>query len=248
MSLTKQKQLQEFYAPSVSDNGKTFIYNSTTGENEYKNIVSSDANNLLTTGTDFGAYINAEAVQDAIGLAIVNGTGITYDDALNAITATANNITEEFVLDTIGDNFVDTATIDFTYNDATDSITADVKLDTANGGITSTSNGLLFNADGANTYSNTVSGLTASTVQDAIDELADKMPLEDYDAFNSVTSAASTNFSVTLSNSILTNTVPDVYINGENVNEYVVSASGTTVTINVPYAVDTTDTVKVLYK
>ena len=52
--------------------------------------VSTDAGNVATTGTDGRVYISCEAIQDCIGAAIANGTGLTYDDALNAISAVAN--------------------------------------------------------------------------------------------------------------------------------------------------------------
>lgn len=55
----------------------------------FSNGVSTDAGQVLTNGTDGRPFLDAEAIQDAVGQAILAGLGITYDDALNAISATA---------------------------------------------------------------------------------------------------------------------------------------------------------------
>lgn len=51
--------------------------------------ISADAGQILTLGSDFKVFLDAEAVQDAIGAAIIAGVGITYNDALNAISTAA---------------------------------------------------------------------------------------------------------------------------------------------------------------
>lgn len=47
---------------------------------------SSDSSNALLTGSDGKAYISCEEIQDCIGTAIAAGLGLTYNDALNAIS------------------------------------------------------------------------------------------------------------------------------------------------------------------
>lgn len=57
-------------------------------------VVSADAGNVLTAGTDTGAFIDNEAIQDAIGQLVISATdGLTYDDALNALTAAVASAT-----------------------------------------------------------------------------------------------------------------------------------------------------------
>jgi len=228
-------------ADYTNEDGTVVAVNETVTTASY----NSSTHIFTYTGED-GTPVNI----DLSGLAtdiFVNGA--TYNSSTGLLTLTDNDTGTPDVTVQIHPPVVanDSNTINFTQS-GTDNqtITADVILDPANGGLTATANGILFNADGANTYNNATSGLTATTVQDAIDELETKFTTEIYEAFTT-TATASTNFSVTLTNSIAVGTVADVYINGENVNEYVVSASGTTVTINVPYAVDTTDTIKVIY-
>jgi len=71
--------------------------------------VSADDGQLLTVGSDGKAYVDAEAVQDAIGQAIANGAGITYDDAMDAIKVAMGNMT-----------VVDTDSVDLTLDMTTD--------------------------------------------------------------------------------------------------------------------------------
>jgi hypothetical protein len=51
--------------------------------------VSTQAGNLLTTGTDGRVYLSCEAVQDCIGQAIAAGVGLRYEDARNALSSMA---------------------------------------------------------------------------------------------------------------------------------------------------------------
>lgn len=71
--------------------------------------VSTDGSNILINGSDGKAYLTCEDVQDCVGLAIANGTGLTYDDALNAISATGVPITDGTGLPALG--VLDTPTI-----------------------------------------------------------------------------------------------------------------------------------------
>lgn len=64
--------------------------------------VSADGNNILTNGSDGKAYLTCEDIQDCVGLAIANGNGLTYDDALNAISATGVPIADGAGLPTPG--------------------------------------------------------------------------------------------------------------------------------------------------
>lgn len=47
---------------------------------------SADAGNALRTGSDGRSYVSCEEIQDCIGVAIAAGTGLTYEDALDAIS------------------------------------------------------------------------------------------------------------------------------------------------------------------
>ena len=83
---------------------------------------STDAGNLLVNGTDGRLFMDAEVIQDAIGVAVANGLGITYDDALNAFKVAMGNMVAN---DT---DSVD-MTLDMTTDPATPALTAVVKLD-----------------------------------------------------------------------------------------------------------------------
>jgi hypothetical protein len=101
---------------------------------------------------------------------LTNGTPTSPN---GSVLTLIDNLTGEAEWQPAGGSSVtvtDSNTIDLTVTGS--DITGSVKLDTANGGLTATTNGLLFNADGVNTYDNTTSGITATTVQDAIDEVA----------------------------------------------------------------------------
>lgn len=97
----------------VNLDGVTIKRNATTGKlyvpSGSVGGISSDAGNLLTAGSDGKVYIDEEAVQDAIGTAIANGAGITYDDALDAIKVAMGNMTVQ-----------DTDSIDLTLDLTTD--------------------------------------------------------------------------------------------------------------------------------
>ena len=71
--------------------------------------VSTDGSNILSNGSDGKAYLTCEDIQDCVGLAIAAGTGLTYDDALNAISATGVPITSGTGLPALG--VLDTPTI-----------------------------------------------------------------------------------------------------------------------------------------
>lgn len=71
--------------------------------------VSTDGSNILINGSDGKAYLTCEDIQDCVGLAIAAGTGLTYDDALNAISATGVPITDGAGLPALG--VLDTPTI-----------------------------------------------------------------------------------------------------------------------------------------
>ncbi len=51
--------------------------------------ISADAGQVLVLGSDNKVFLDAERIQDAVGSAIIAGVGITYNDALNAISAAA---------------------------------------------------------------------------------------------------------------------------------------------------------------
>lgn len=82
--------------------------------------VSADAGNLLTAGSDNKPFIDAEAVQDAIGLAIANGVGLSYQDALNAISAAAGALA-----------VTDTNSIDLSLTAGAFPLSADLRIDPA---------------------------------------------------------------------------------------------------------------------
>lgn len=76
---------------TVTYNATTGVFTSTvngiTGTTTVLTGISTTAGNLLVLGGDGKPYVDVEAVQDAIGFAIAAGVGITYNDALNAISA-----------------------------------------------------------------------------------------------------------------------------------------------------------------
>lgn len=82
--------------------------------------ISADAGQLLTLGSDFKAFLDAEAVQDAVGAAILAGTGVTYNDALNAISVAAGNL-----------SVTDTNSIDLSTTGGVFPISADLIVDPA---------------------------------------------------------------------------------------------------------------------
>lgn len=102
-------------------------------------IISTDSGNILVSGTDGGVFMDAEAVQDAIGLAIAAGVGITYDDAMNAVKAAVANL---------AGGSTQTATVSV---DTAGVVTTDVKLD-SDGLLAVTSSGLAVDATALNTY------------------------------------------------------------------------------------------------
>ena len=83
---------------------------------------SADAGNVLVNGSDGRLFLGAEVIQDAVGMAVANGLGITYDDALNAFKVAMGNMVAN---DT---DSVD-MTLDLTTDPATPALTAVVKLD-----------------------------------------------------------------------------------------------------------------------
>ena len=84
---------------------------------------STDAGNLLVNGSDGRLFMDAEVIQDAVGVAVANGLGITYDDALNAFKLAMGNMVAN---DT---DSVD-MTLDMTTDPTTPALAAVVKLDT----------------------------------------------------------------------------------------------------------------------
>ena len=84
--------------------------------------LSTDAGNLLVNGSDGRLFMDAEVIQDAVGVAVANGLGITYDDALNAFKVAMGNMVAN---DT---DSVD-MTLDMTTDPTTPALTAVVKLD-----------------------------------------------------------------------------------------------------------------------
>lgn len=72
-------------APAATTNSPTFYTNTNNGDIYYRD--PSGATLLLYS------VLSCEVVQDCIGTAIANGTGLTYNDALNAISATGIPIT-----------------------------------------------------------------------------------------------------------------------------------------------------------
>lgn len=82
--------------------------------------VSEDAGNIVVSGADGGAFLDVEAIQDAVGQAIAAGVGITYDDAMNAIGSAFAGLTGGT-----------TDSIVVTLDPTTNAITADAVLDTS---------------------------------------------------------------------------------------------------------------------
>lgn len=81
----------------------------------------NDAGNTLTPTVTITQYTDEQA-QDAVGLLV--GAGLTYVDATGVISSTITQYTDELAQDSVGLILLDSATIDFTYDDATPTITA----------------------------------------------------------------------------------------------------------------------------
>ena len=84
---------------------------------------SIDAGNMLVNGSDGRLFMDAEVIQDAVGVAVANGLGIEYDDAMNAFKVAIGNMVAN-----------DTDSVDMTLDmstvPTTPALTAVVKLDT----------------------------------------------------------------------------------------------------------------------
>lgn len=137
-------------------------------------IVSADAGQVLTAGSDGGAYIDNEAIQDAVGDLVISATdGLTYDDALNSLSAA--------VASAMGTD-TDSIAMGVSLNAGVLNITAKVKIDpSANNLITLTSNGLMVDSAAVaasttnvhtlvsdSSFKTVVNGITGSTTAIAI--------------------------------------------------------------------------------
>ncbi|MDH3796949.1 MAG: hypothetical protein OER83_08760, partial [Flavobacteriaceae bacterium] len=128
----------------VNNGDATFTYTDETGTPITINMISADANNDIVAGTDGGLYLNVASV--VVGETITN----IVDNADGTFTYTNENGVDQTINKAdVTDNGDGTYT--FTNNDGTD-----VTLNT--------------NAN-SNPYDNTTSGLTATDVQAAIDEI-----------------------------------------------------------------------------
>ncbi|WP_394751359.1 beta strand repeat-containing protein, partial [Spongiimicrobium salis] len=129
----------------VNNGDATFTYTDETGTPVTINLISGDANNNIIAGSDGGLYLNVASV--AIAETITNLTDVG-DGTVTYVNE--NGVTQKVNKADLTDNGNGTYT--FTNGDGTDVI-----LDTR--------------AD-SNPYDGTTSGLTATNVQDAIDQLA----------------------------------------------------------------------------
>ncbi|MEZ2416228.1 beta strand repeat-containing protein, partial [Muriicola sp. E247] len=131
---------------TLVDNGNaTFTYTDETGTPVTINLISADANNDIIAGSDGGLYLNVASV--AVGETITN----IVDNGDGTFTYTNENGTPQTINKAdVTDNADGTYTFD--NNDGTP-----VTIDT--------------NAN-SNPYDNTTSGLTATDVQAAIDEVS----------------------------------------------------------------------------
>ncbi|MEY8019727.1 hypothetical protein AB8P51_02775 [Muriicola sp. SD30] len=131
---------------TLVDNGNaTFTYTDETGTTVTINMISADANNDIIAGSDGGLYLNVASV--AVGETITN----IVDNGDGTFTYTNENGTPQIISKAdVTDNADGTYTFD--NNDGTP-----VTINT--------------NA-GSNPYDNTTSGLTATDVQAAIDEVS----------------------------------------------------------------------------
>lgn len=140
---------------------------------------STDADNVLLTGSDGKVYLSCEEIQDCIGTAIAAGLGLTYNDALNAISgalaipitsgngapaATANSPTI----------YTDNVTGNIYYRDSTGAITL-IGSGTQTPLTVNDSSTIDFTASGINSHTLTASvlndptgGLTANANGEAI--------------------------------------------------------------------------------
>lgn len=83
-------------------------------------------------------------------------------------------------------------------------------------------------------YNNTTSGLTATNVQDAIDELATGIPVQTVEAKRGTIAAGSTSATLTFNGTIGTNTFVDWYVGDGTITPTSVATSAHTVVITIP--------------
>lgn len=122
--------------------------------------ISADAGQVLVLGSDNKVFLDAERIQDAVGAAIISGVGITYNDALNAISAAAGALA-----------VTDTNSIDLSTTGGLFPISADLKVNPAANNLLSVSvAGVLASINVANSVSGL--GTAGSPLQLVNDALA----------------------------------------------------------------------------
>ena len=146
---------------------------------------STDAGNLLVNGSDGRLFMDAEVIQDAVGVAVANGLGITYDDALNAFKLAMGNMVAN---DT---DSVD-MTLDMTTDPTTPALAAVVKLDTTLvGNLLKLTAGKGLGVAPADVLAVVEPAITFASALNVLDPLAPK--LEDTLTVNGVDKVGSTN-------------------------------------------------------
>jgi len=109
--------------------GKTVAVNAGGTALEFVNNVATDEKVKYDAGDPTAGYV-ADKIIAGTGISVAEGTGANENKLV--VSSSITQYTDEMAQDAVGGILTDTATIDFTYDDATPKITADVKADSIN--------------------------------------------------------------------------------------------------------------------
>lgn len=121
------------FSEAVQDIIGTILTDSATIDFTYSDVANTITAIVKAASLDPTYIVGfAEAVDDEVALLIDNGTGITwtYNDLTGSLVGdvTITQYTDEMAQDAVGNNLLDTATINLTYNDSTGQISADLEV------------------------------------------------------------------------------------------------------------------------
>lgn len=121
------------FSEAVQDIIGTILTDSATIDFTYSDVANTITAIVKAASLDPSYIVGFnEAVDDEVALLIDNGTGITwtYNDLTGSLVGdvTITQYTDEMAQDAVGNNLLDTATINLTYNDSTGQISADLEV------------------------------------------------------------------------------------------------------------------------
>jgi hypothetical protein len=159
----------------VSTNQQDVTVELVTNQNIIDQRSSDNADSIAVLRTDLDAI--ASGASDGVVTAGV------YDVVNDEIDFTVSSPGTNFSVDLSGASGESTTVTDGNTVNLTltgSDVTAEVIPDPVNGGLSNSATGLAFNPDGANTYDNTNSGATATTLQTALDEALDETGIQKF--------------------------------------------------------------------